>query len=422
MRSMGVAQSNRWAALMQHGQSGNLFGIIDDMHSSPPTGEFSDRGDHGVESSVTHGCDGCVGGEPCGTCGGNISRASPAHLALQFAMIMSPGPIERFWRVAGVAQVLRDAPKTSDSAAWLAVGAMVSSSWSQALRAASPFVEEPADPRTKLRVGGDPNDFRLGDGEPDKPVPPSSPVGDGGLPHICCPIVLAYPDVRPTPIDVDFGTPNKEHKLGFKFTALAIFQEGVAKDADGNDVYCDCACCVFRQYVKLDELDEKGAVTDNIHNGEDQKEGEGYGHDIPSWQGCPQKTKGRIGSNVVYPQSCEQTTKSKDLKPEELKKYRDAHKIPAETSFCVYRMEDYPGVHAKSGDTVHASWCFEARIKSRCPKPCPTVPGFIEDFSLTIYARNEGGTIRWLGGKNDNVYKKLKPGECAPMGADSNDC
>src|SRR5262245_37054512 len=46
------------------------------------------RGDQGHDD-ITHKCEGCAGGEPCSSCGGNISRQSPAYQAFEWGMMQT---------------------------------------------------------------------------------------------------------------------------------------------------------------------------------------------------------------------------------------------------------------------------------------------------------------------------------------------
>src|SRR5204862_3648004 len=58
---------------------------------------------------------------PCSSCGGNISKSSPAYQALDFGMAMTQGIPDPFWRAAAVGQVVRTAPARSEVPEWAAI-------------------------------------------------------------------------------------------------------------------------------------------------------------------------------------------------------------------------------------------------------------------------------------------------------------
>src|SRR5690242_13322303 len=91
-----------------------------DAHPSTPNGrldsaQFRKGGGRMDPDRSTHGCSACSSGSPCGDCGGNIDRSSPAYKALEWGWWSSAKADDPFWKVAVAANAVRTAPDNDES-------------------------------------------------------------------------------------------------------------------------------------------------------------------------------------------------------------------------------------------------------------------------------------------------------------------
>ena len=77
-----------------------------------PTSQMEDE-PHGGGS-----CGGCIGDSPCSGCGGTYVKDSPSQQALKWGANAAQGVQDPFWRLATIAQTVRDAPASDGSPEW----------------------------------------------------------------------------------------------------------------------------------------------------------------------------------------------------------------------------------------------------------------------------------------------------------------
>ena len=77
--------------------------------------------DHGA---MTHKCEGCSDGAPCGSCGGNISKSGPAYQAFQWGAMQARSAWatgDALAAIGIVSEALRSAPSRDGGPEWLAL-------------------------------------------------------------------------------------------------------------------------------------------------------------------------------------------------------------------------------------------------------------------------------------------------------------
>ena len=173
---------------------------------------------------MTHACGGCEGGAPCSSCGGNIPKSSPAYHALDFAMAMTEGIQDPYWRAVEVGQTVRTAPARSATPEWSAIESLVG-------RAHSVVTTPRDDCLFSLLTTG------WGD-----PVTCDNPVEQ---PPVCCLLDFQYP--VPVPefgVEVD-PTDGSRAQVYWVYYALAIYKKDGIDEATKRK--CSCTCCRFKQ-------------------------------------------------------------------------------------------------------------------------------------------------------------------------------
>lgn len=257
MSDIFTARTSAWRAEMQRGEGGSGVSPV----QLPTTAAVDDHDD-----GMTHSCSGCAGGEPCGSCGGNISKTHPAYQALGWGLATASPALDPQWRAAHVAQALRDAAANSGDGAWTAIESMVRRV------AATYLVAQQGGNAVSALLGAWPpvgivasDDGRGGGGggivfeeeEPDHiektiftdaainnydEVTPEPLTGNA---RRCCGI-LYYPDKGPLFRAIKNSSGGAE--IGPYWEAY--YEADPA--SDDND--CDCNCCTFYQFIGMNEF------------------------------------------------------------------------------------------------------------------------------------------------------------------------
>lgn len=356
--------------------------------------------------TLTHHCTGCESGRPCEACGGNVSRASPAYTALEWALAMTPpaSAIGDFWATARVADVFFRSP-LPDTEETHAIQSLV---W----RALDPTSVDGLSPSTGVNVR--PPVITSGGG-PAWPVPglpaPDPPIG-GGPPPVCCPLTFLYPVPTPT---FDQEIVPAGASFYWEFEVLAVYKKG-GTSSDGTGT-CDCSCCRFKQERKghkhwqlvKDSVSRTpvGKPVDQPVAGEDcrtvpdptvvgRKRSVCYGIGSPElrYQEPPKNPSYEIDESLPNPPPL--SKRAEELLGAALKELgmtRD--------SVCVYYMHDKVTMEVTPGFAFTYAMCFTGRILDRCNQDAPrmkkhfklTMAGFVESVENPAPG-NEKGTVK----------------------------
>jgi hypothetical protein len=372
-------------------------------------------GPHG--SRASHQCSACSDGGPCSRCGGNISRNHPAYQALEWGVFGERDSSDPFWRAASVAEAFRSAPSRHADPSWSALSSFLSAISGSLNSVSFPFDSTQAFPLASTTGTGQ---FITRD--------PASEGGHaaqvaGGAPECCA--ELYYPEPDPVP---DHEPVIGGHNFFHTFKAYAIYLE--RKEPEGR--VCDCKCCVFRQY--LDRKASKAPLgvpqtPETTKSGIDRDEGGVQFGEVMRLRppGSPPPSPSCRDPNRSGTKSCEDMTGSKTTDSDRsarIEQIRLRHNVTG--AFCLYEMEDSPGIQVPNGYAGTATDCFTGIVLDVCKGCTPATQPYsfqlVSDGAVTRDGAIVSGTgvapNGTVGSKPAPVKPPMEPCQSKPSNKD----